>query len=170
MSTGSRTALETLLWLSEDAFQGDPNHSLLANLKNLHADDWTALPAGCNRSISEILEHVGWSKWMYDDVAFKGARLQGDQPPIVPAGGAKARPREELLAWLKEGHGLWLASCRALPGDNVLGEERPTTWEETLPIRTLMRILIAHDIYHAGEINHLSAILHGTDRWPYDES
>jgi len=34
----------------------------------------------------------------------------------------------------------------------------------------LIRIMIAHDFYHAGEINHIRALLHGTDRWPYDES
>jgi hypothetical protein len=27
---------------------------------------------------------------------------------------------------------------------------------------------VAHDLYHAGEINHLRALLRGTDRWPYD--
>jgi hypothetical protein len=29
--------------------------------------------------------------------------------------------------------------------------------------------MIAHDLYHAGEINHLRALLQSTDRWPYDE-
>jgi hypothetical protein len=29
-----------------------------------------------------------------------------------------------------------------------------------------MRILLAHDLFHAGEINHLRA-LHGSDAWPY---
>jgi hypothetical protein len=29
--------------------------------------------------------------------------------------------------------------------------------------------MIAHDFYHAGEINHLRALLQKTDRWPtYD--
>jgi hypothetical protein len=27
--------------------------------------------------------------------------------------------------------------------------------------------MIAHDFYHAGEINHLRALLQGSDRWPY---
>jgi len=27
--------------------------------------------------------------------------------------------------------------------------------------------LIAHDFYHAGEINHLRALIQQTDRWPY---
>ena len=33
---------------------------------------------------------------------------------------------------------------------------------------SLLAIMIAHDFYHAGEINHLRALLQGTDRWPYD--
>jgi hypothetical protein len=56
----SRIALDTLVWLIEEAFEGDPEHSLMANLRDLHQEDWTALPPGASRSIAEILEHVGW--------------------------------------------------------------------------------------------------------------
>ena len=38
-----------------------------------------------------------------------------------------------------------------------------------LPTRELVATLIGHDFYHAGEINHLRALLQGTDRWPYDD-
>ena len=63
MSTSnSHIALETLVWLIEDAFEGDPAHSLMANLQSLREDDWTAVPIGSGRSIADILEHVGWSK------------------------------------------------------------------------------------------------------------
>jgi DinB family protein len=166
---GSRTAVDTVVWLSEDAFEGDPEHSLLANLRDLHDEDWTALPAGANakRSIAEIVEHVAWAKWMYTDYAFGPASLAGDQPPMVPAGGARSRPRDELLAWLGEGHGRWLAAVRALADDSELDRPRLANWGEYLATRTLVRILLAHDLYHAGEINHLRALLHGSDGWPY---
>ena len=62
----------------------------------------------------------------------------------------------------------WLASVRALPDDAELGRERLTNWGERLPTRTIIRMMIAHDFYHAGEINHIRALLQGTDRWPYD--
>src|SRR5574338_722398 len=39
----SRTAIETLVWLMEDAFEGDPAHSLLANLRQVKKEDWTAM-------------------------------------------------------------------------------------------------------------------------------
>jgi uncharacterized damage-inducible protein DinB len=164
----SRTAIDTLAWLIEEAFDGDPSHSLLANLQDLRGEDWTATPGGSGRSIADILEHVGWSKWMYEDYAFGSASMQGDQPPLVPEGGARSRPQEELLAWLTEGHRRWLASVRALRDDSELNKDRLTNWGDRLPTRVIIRIMIAHDLYHAGEINHLRALLQSTDRWPYD--
>ena len=166
--TGSRIALEALVWLTEEAFQGDPDQSLLANLRGLREEDWTALPPGGSRSIADVLEHVGWAKWMYEDYAFGPASMRGNQPPLVPAGGARSRPYKELLEWLTEGHRRWLASIRALEDDSELERERPTNWGDRLPTRVLIRILIGHDFYHAGEINHIRALLHGTDHWPYE--
>ena len=164
----SRTAIETLAWLVKQAFDGDPSHSLLANLRDLREEDWTATPRERGRSIADILEHVGWSKWMYEDYAFGPASMRGDRPPLIPEGGARSRPRDQLLIWLTEGHQRWLASVRALPDDSELDRERLTNWDEWLPTRDIIRILIAHDFYHAGEINHVRALIQGTDRWPYD--
>ena len=161
-------ALGTLAWLIEEAFEGDPSHSLLANLRDLRDEDWTALPAGANRSIADILEHVGWCKWMYEDYAFGSAALRGDQPPLVPADGSQFRPPAELLTWLSEGHNHWLASVRALADDAELERDRLTNWGERLPTRTIIRIMIGHDLYHAGEINHLRSLLHQTDHWAYE--
>jgi hypothetical protein len=61
-STGSRVAIDTLAWLIEEAFEGDPSHSLIANLRELRDEDWTTVPLGGGRSIANILEHVGWAK------------------------------------------------------------------------------------------------------------
>jgi hypothetical protein len=33
--------------------------------------------------------------------------------------------------------------------------------------RSILRNMIAHDFYHADEINHIRALLQGTDRWAY---
>jgi uncharacterized damage-inducible protein DinB len=164
----TRTALDTLVWLIHDAFEGDPDQSLLANLRDVTDEEWIALLPGAGRSIADILEHVGWAKWMYEDYAFGSGAMRGDQPPLVPKGNAKSRPREELMAWLKEGHHRWLASVRALSDDSELEKERLTNWGDKLPTRVLIRIMIAHDIYHAGEINHIRVLLQGTDRWPYE--
>lgn len=169
MSTSSsRVAIDLLARLIEEAFDGDPAHSLLANLHNLREDDWTATPGESGRSIADILEHVGWSKWMYENYAFGTASMRGNQPPLIPEGEARSRPRDELLTWLTEGHHRWLGSVRALTDDSELDRDRLTNWGDQLPTRVIIRIMIAHDFYHAGEINHLRALLQSTDRWPYD--
>jgi uncharacterized damage-inducible protein DinB len=167
-ASNSHTAIDTLAWLIEEAFEGDPSHSLLANLKDLREEDWTATPGGTGRSIADILEHVGWSQWMYEDYAFGSASLRGDQPPLVPEAGARSRPLNALLAWLQEGHRRWLELVRALRDDSELEKNRLTNWGDRLSTRVIIRIMIAHDFYHAGEINHLRALLQSTDRWPYD--
>lgn len=164
----ARIALDTLAWLIHDAFEGDPSHSLVANIRDLSDGDWTALPPGGGRSIADILEHVGWCKWMYEDYAFGSGTLRGDQPPLVPPKGMRARPRQDLLRWLTEGHRRWLESVGALPDDTELDRERLTNWGERLQTREIIRIMIAHDWYHAGEVNHLRALLQETDRWPYE--
>ncbi|HXD10829.1 MAG TPA: DinB family protein [Anaerolineales bacterium] len=166
--THSHTVIDTLAWLIEDAFEGDLDQSLLRNLRGLQDKDWSALPPGAGRSIADILEHIGWSKWMYGDYAFGSASLRGDRPPLIPVQGARSRPPKELLEWLTEGHRRWLASVRALEDDSELERERPTNWGDHLPTRVLIRILIGHDFYHAGEINHIRALLQKTDRWPYE--
>ncbi len=65
-----RKEIDTLCWLIEDAFDGNTSNSFMNNLTNVREQDWTALPSGGERSISDILEHVGWCKWMYEDYAF----------------------------------------------------------------------------------------------------
>jgi uncharacterized damage-inducible protein DinB len=167
IQSNRKVALDTLCWMIEEAFEGD-EQSLMANLKNIRGEDWTALPPGGGRSIADILEHVGWCKWMYEDYAFSTASLRGDQPPIIPPGGVRSRPTIELLQWLRQGHNKWIASIHALKNDRELELERLTNWGEHLPTKTILRIMIAHDYYHAGEINHLRSLLQGTDRWEYE--
>jgi uncharacterized damage-inducible protein DinB len=164
----SHAAIDTLAWLIHDSFEGDPNHSLLANLKDLRDEDWTARVPNAGRSIADIVEHVGWCQWMYEDYAFGTASLRGDQPPLVPANSARSRPQAELVSWLNEGHTRWLASVRALADDAELERDRLTNWGDWMPTRTIIRIMIAHNFYHAGEINHLRALLQHTDIWEYE--
>lgn len=160
--------IDTLGWLIDDAFTGDLAQSLMKNLSDIREQDWTAVPPGGGRSIADILEHVGWCKWMYEDYAFGKADLQGDRPPLIPEIGARSRPHEELLTWLKEGHAKWLDSVRGLEDDRELERDRLTNWGEWLKTRTIIRIMIGHDYYHAGEINHLRALLQGNDHWEYE--
>ena len=161
----ARVALDTLARLLDEAFEGG-GHSLLENLREVRDDDWYATPEGGSRSIAAILEHVGWAKWMYENYAFGDGSLRGDAPPVWPADG-RPRARAQLLPWLREGHERLAASVRALDSDAELERERPTNWGERKPTRWLVHTMIEHDLYHAGEINHLRALLHGSDRFPY---
>lgn len=163
----SHIAIDALVRLTEEAFDDDPDQSLISNLRNLREEDWTALPPGASRSIAEIVEHVAWAKWMYENYAFGPASLRGDQPPMVPANGQRSRPHRELIEWLIEGHQHWLSSIRGLEDDSELDRERLTNWGTQLPTRVLIHILIGHDFYHAGEINHMRALLQHTDGWSY---
>jgi uncharacterized damage-inducible protein DinB len=165
--TGWRVSIETLCWLIVDAFEGDRSQSLLGNLINIGEEDWETHPTGGGRTIGDILEHVGWCKWMYENYTFSTANLRGDQPPLIPTGGANSRPHAELMTWLKQGHNKWLASVRSLPDDSELERDRLTNWGEWMKTRTIISIMIGHDYYHAGEINHLRALLQSSDRWEY---
>jgi uncharacterized damage-inducible protein DinB len=164
----TRVEVDTLCGLVEDAFQGSSPHSLMSNLANIHDGDLTTLPPGAGRTIADILEHVGWCNWMYEDYAFGTASLRGDQPPLIPPVGERSRPYEELLSWLRAGHEKWLTSLRELQDDRELERQRLTNWGELLPTRTIIQIMIGHDYYHAGEINHLRSLLQGNDRWKYE--
>ncbi len=68
-NAGSRAAIDLLVWLIEGAFERDNNHALLVNLASVSDEEWTALPPGGERSIANIVEHVAWCKWMYEDYA-----------------------------------------------------------------------------------------------------
>lgn len=161
-----KTGIETLVWLLDDAFEGDPDQSLLSNLRDVREGEWETVPRETGRSIADILEHVGWAKWMYEDYAFGPGTLKGDVPPMV-TGDGRPRPRAEMLEWLWEGHARIVRSISQLSDDSELARSRLANWGELLPTRVLIRILIGHDFYHAGEINHLRALLQDSDRWPY---
>jgi uncharacterized damage-inducible protein DinB len=156
-----RTAIETLAALLDEACRGDPEHSLLANLASVHDEEWTSLPAGAQRSIADVAEHVGWAKHMYADYAFGAASLDGRT--LAPP----ADDRSAMLAWIEDGHRTLVAGVRALEDDAELDRDRLANWGEMLPTRRLIWIMIAHDTYHAGEINRQRALLRGDDRWAY---
>jgi hypothetical protein len=142
------------------------SHSLLGNLETVPPDLWGALPDGGARSIAAIVLHVGSCKYMYDDYAFRSATLRWDAPPAWPANAA-TMPPQEMLAWMDEGHRL-LAGSIACLDERAIDELRLTNWGERWPTRRIIRVMIEHDLYHAGEVNHLRSILQRSDRWAYD--
>ena len=67
--------VEALLYLLDDAFEGNEEHSLLGNLATVHDDDWLWTPAGGSRSIRDLVAHAGTAKYVYDNQAFGDATL-----------------------------------------------------------------------------------------------
>jgi hypothetical protein len=53
----------------------------------------------------------------------------------------------------------------ALEDDSELDRPRYTHWGQLIPTRRIVSIMIEHDVYHGGEINHIRAVLTGKDKW-----
>lgn len=54
--------------------------------------------------------------------------------------------------------------------DGELLRPRRTNWGELKETRWIIGVMIAHDLYHAGEINHLRSLRQGDDRWEHERS
>ncbi len=158
--------IEQLVSLLDLAFDGDREHSLIANLRNVDEATWTALPEGGGRTIAEIAQHAGLAPWVYGHFAFgEGTRPWNEWEAEAEAA---LRSMAETVDWMREGHRRFVESVAALD-DGDLDEPRPVHWGELRLLRDTIAIMLAHAPYHAGEINHARSLIQGTDRWGYYE-
>jgi hypothetical protein len=165
----SRAGIEQLLWLMDQAFDAPepPNeHSLLANLRSLEIDDWHWLPPGGDRPIFQIAVHIGACKFVYENHAFGDGSMRWDVPRSIPGIGRGATP-PEILDWLREAHATLRASVAALADDEELTRRRKSNWSEEYETRWLIKVMIEHDLYHRGEINHIRSQHQQNDRWAW---
>lgn len=146
----------------DSAFDGDVEHSFLTNLRSVSEEEWTWVPPKGRRSIGQIVHHVGACKYMYDDHAFAGGRLGWDDPLVAPP-----RSLAEAMRWLANGQQRLREHVAALDDAELL-KPRRTNWGELYETRRIISIMISHDLYHAGEVNHLRAMRQGNDGWPGD--
>ena len=165
----ARAALDEYLYLMDAAFAGDDWHSLMTNVKAVGADEWLWVAQGGTRPIGEMVSHVAGCKNMYEDHAFGPATLTWADPraaqklsDAMPAG------IDALLARLLEAQQRLRASVAALGDDAELVRPRRTNWGALRETRWIIKALIEHDLYHAGEINHLRSLRHADDRWAFD--
>ncbi|HEY7270436.1 MAG TPA: DinB family protein [Dehalococcoidia bacterium] len=156
-------AVNELLYLLDLGFEGNPEHSLIANLDSVTEADWRRKPDGGGRSIRNIVMHAGVAKYVYADFAFGQATLQWDRAMREAAAGAETLV--EARVWLAAGHAILRAGVASL-GDEDLVQRRPVHYGLPEVARTVIATMVQHDLYHAGEINHLRALLQGTDAWP----
>lgn len=164
----SRAGVDQLLYLMDTAFEGEREHSLLSNLRSVTEDDWTSAPAEAHRSIFDIVRHVGECKYVYENHAFGDCSMRWDRPgtvPTVESDVAKAGAIDRL----REGQRLLRERVAALDDEELLTPRR-TNWGERYETRRIIAIMIQHDLYHAGEINHLRALRQGNDRWAWEQA
>lgn len=150
----------------EEGFGADHWHSLAWNLHNVREEEWARPAPGGERTIREIVIHVGHVIAQYDNAAFgDGQRAWGDDSinGVTPG-----ETIEDGLAFVEAGHALFLAHLLAL-SDADLTEPRSLPWCEQVPTRRIVELLIQHTLYHTGEINHLRALLQGNDSWDYQD-
>jgi hypothetical protein len=158
-----KLVIEQLVYLLDEAFEGNEEVALLGNLATVHDEDWLWTPPGGTRSIREIVAHAANAKVVYENQAF------GDATLFWQRGMAEAQKMTASLSgavfWLREGHRRLRESIASL-NDQDLTVQRKVHYGGTKPTRFIISVVIEHDLYHAGEINHLRALKQGTDRWP----
>ena len=140
---------------------------LLANIASIGEDGWLWLPPGAGRTAFDIVRHVGECKYVYDNHAFGDGSMRWERPGTVPTIEPDT-PRADVIAWLREGQRGLRDSVSALLDDAELIVKRRANWGESYETRWLINVMISHDLYHAGEVNHLRALFQGNDRWAWD--
>ncbi len=154
----SRDVLEHLIWSLDQSFRDKPEHSLIANLSSVTTDDLDTVVSGAGRTMRDLMIHCGTVKLMHANHAFGDASYNfwTTWPHDEPIGEASF---EQLLEWLEMAHLNVIASVIKLDGDQELVALRPTYWGAEWETRRVLDAIAVHDVYHAGEINHLRGLL-----------
>ena len=165
MQIMTASAISQLLYLLDEAFQGTDWHSLIGNLGSIMPEDWLWVPPFGHRSIRDIVRHVGGCKFMYHNHAFGDAQLIWEDP-LVDGHGVLSTVSSATV-WLREGHSR-LRQSIALLDDTELLLPRMVPWDELKETRWIIGMMIQHDLYHAGEINHIRSLNQQHDRWQFE--
>jgi uncharacterized damage-inducible protein DinB len=154
------TAISQILYLFDEAFLGTAWHSLLGNLRSVTPDDWLWVPPDGRRSIRDIVQHVGGCKVMYNNHAFGDAQLTWDDPRVTDD--AAVTTLDSAREWLQASQERLRHNIASLDDDGLLQSRRAPngTQKET---RWIIKTMIEHDLYHAGEINHIRALCQHND-------
>ena len=73
----------------------------------------------------------------------------------------------EVLEWLKAGHQGFRQHLEEI-NDSELSAIRRTSDGSPVELRSLVTGAIQHDLYHAGEINHIRGLLVQDDHWAHE--
>jgi hypothetical protein len=98
----------------------------------------------------------------YENHAFGDGAMRWDHPGTIPPIPPVQQPAD-VIGWLRQGE-------PARAGDDTeLHRPRRANWGQEYETRWLLSVLLQHDLYHSGGINHLRALRWGTDRWPWQQ-
>ncbi|MBX3394150.1 MAG: DinB family protein [Phycisphaerae bacterium] len=160
MAKAASGEIELLLEMIDDAFGGKAWHgpNLRGILRGLTAAEASARPAGVRHSIAELVIHCGY--WKY---AVR-RRLRGDKRGSFPFKGSNwfvlpdsldDKTWRSILKLLDSEHaGLRAAVAEVAP--RRLGIRLPGS---EVRYRKLIHGIASHDVYHAGQIRLLKAML-----------
>lgn len=154
----SRDVLEHLIWSLNQSFRDKTEHSLVANLSSVTTDDLDTVVPGGGRTMRDLLVHCATVKWMHANHAFGdgSATFWSTWPNEDPVGEASY---EDLMEWLYDSHYEVIQMVGLLSDDEELLVKRPTYFGAQWETRRILDAIAVHDVYHAGEINHLRALL-----------
>ena len=159
----TRAVVDYLVKLLNDGFEENAEHSLLGNIREIDGAGWRWKPEGGARSIASVVWHASSAKYLYHSHAFGDGSVSWEHPLTDPA---HARTVESALPWAREGHRLFVEGVAAL-ADQDLATIRAVHWGQKYPLSFAVDTIIQHDLFHAGEINHIRALMQGNDRWGY---
>jgi uncharacterized damage-inducible protein DinB len=159
----SRAAINEWIYLFNSAFDGN-EQSVLKNLESVSSNEWAVLPEGGQRSILDIVAHIGMFKFMYPGAAFREREFDYADDPVHPPA-SRLATKESAVEWLKQAHAYLIDAFSELTDDTELDVLRAAHWGAMVPTRRLMATVLEHDTYHAGEINHARALLQKNDEW-----
>jgi len=165
----TRAAVDQLLYNLDRAFvdphANDPEHGLLRNLDAVSEEDFLRAAPGGGRTIVQIAWHVAACKFMYANHGFEDGKM--DWPELFNHWEGKPT-RAEMIDWLHEAHAYFRRHVEPLDDSDLL-VTRKAPFGVEFQTRWLIANVTEHDLYHAGEINLIRALLQGTDAWPnYD--
>jgi hypothetical protein len=148
------TAITHYLYLLDRAFEGSPWHSLLGNLRAVSPADWDWVPPDGQRPIRDIVQHVAGAKVVYHNRAFGDGQLAWTDPLVEGEAGMSMLA---MIAWLQDSQARLRESVAALEEVDLFAL-RTNHLGTPQEIRWFITTMIEHDLYHAGEINHIRAL------------
>jgi uncharacterized damage-inducible protein DinB len=157
----STVAVAALARFADSAFDGQHWHAVMRNLATCTEDDWDWAPPQGERTIREIVHHIGECKLIFADQLFGDATLIWGDPEVTkPVRGSV----DEAIDWLRGTHAAFrngIAGCT----DDQLATTPDGYWGKPKELQWSIEVMIQHEVYHAGEINHIRALRQGDDGW-----